>query len=91
EILLWNLFTGRLQWRQTRHVIRSCFGGVNGNLIVSGSEDGNVYIWDRERAVLLDVLTGHGNGSVNSVAWNPRNTQMFTSYSDDFTIRLWEP
>ena len=53
--------------------------------------DGNVYIWHRERAILLDVLTGHGSGSVNSVAWNPRNTQMFASCSDDFTIRLWEP
>ncbi|KAH9066423.1 WD40-repeat-containing domain protein [Lactarius vividus] len=93
EILLWDLFTGRLAskytgQRQTRHIIRSCFGGVDGNLVVSGSEDGNVYIWDRERAVLLDVLTGHGSGSVNSVAWNPRNTQMFASCSDDFTIRL---
>ena len=53
--------------------------------------DGNVYIWHRDRAILLDVLTGHGRGSVNSVAWNPRNTQMFASCSDDFTIRLWEP
>ena len=53
--------------------------------------DGNVYIWHRDRAILLDVLTGHGSGSVNSVAWNPRNTQMFASCSDDFTIRLWEP
>ena len=35
------------------------------------SSDGNVYIWDRDRAILLNVLTGHGSGSVNSVAWNP--------------------
>lgn len=55
------------------------------------SQDGNVYVWHRDRAILLDVLTGHGTGSVNSVAWNPRNTQMFASCSDDFTIRLWEP
>jgi WD repeat-containing protein 26 len=55
------------------------------------TQDGNVYVWHRDRAILLDVLTGHGNGSVNSVAWNPRNTQMFASCSDDFTIRLWEP
>ena len=53
--------------------------------------DGNVYIWHRDDGVLLDVLAGHGSGSVNSVAWNPRNTQMFASCSDDFTIRLWEP
>ena len=50
-----------------------------------------MYVWHRDRAILLDVLTGHGSGSVNSVAWNPRNTQMFASCSDDCTIRLWEP
>jgi WD40 repeat protein len=53
-------------------------------------EDGKVYVWHRDRGVLLDVLAGHGSGSVNSVAWNPRNAQMFASCSDDCTIRLWE-
>jgi WD40 repeat protein len=48
-------------------------------------------VWHRDRGILLDVLAGHGSGSVNSVAWNPRNTQMFASCSDDRTIRLWEP
>ncbi|KAI0006208.1 WD40-repeat-containing domain protein [Russula compacta] len=96
EIHLWDLLTRRLArkytgQRQGRHIIRSCFGGVDGNFVVSGSEDGNVYVWHRDRAILLDVLTGHGSGSVNPVAWNPRNMQMFTSCSDDCTIRLWEP
>ncbi|KAI9459486.1 WD40-repeat-containing domain protein [Lactarius psammicola] len=94
-IPLRDLFTGRVArkytgQRQCRHIVRSCFGGMDGNFVVSGSEDGNVYVWHRDRAIFLDVLTGHGSGSVNSVAWNPRNTQIFASCSDDFTIRLWE-
>lgn len=52
--------------------------------------DGNVYIWHRDTGSLLEILSGHGEGSVNSVAWNSRNERMFASCSDDNTIRIWE-
>lgn len=52
--------------------------------------DGNVYVWHRDTGTLLEVLSGHGEGSVNSVAWHPRNERMFASCSDDHTIRIWE-
>lgn len=47
-------------------------------------------MWHRDTGALLEVLAGHGKGSVNSVAWNPRNERMFASCSDDHTIRIWE-
>lgn len=96
EIQLWDLQdTPRLTrkfigHRQGKNVIRSCFGGVDEHFIVSGSENGKVYIWQRETGQLLESLTGHGPGSVNCVAWNPKDPCMFASCSDDHTIRIWE-
>ncbi|KAJ6502265.1 WD40 repeat-like protein [Mycena sanguinolenta] len=95
DIQLWDLNLGRLVrkytgQRQSKDIIRSCFGGLDSNFVVSGSEDSNVYVWNRDTGVLLEVLEGHGEGSVNSVAWNPRNERMFASCSDDHTIRIWE-
>lgn len=52
--------------------------------------DANVYVWNRDTGALLEILSGHGQGSVNTVAWNPRNERMFASCSDDNTIRIWE-
>jgi WD repeat-containing protein 26 len=111
---MWEISTGKTirkfsGHKHDKHVLHSCFGGIDEGFIASGSEgqfpfssvvlsshlnmfyvDGNVYIWHRDTATLLETLEGHGNGSVNSVVWNPRNQRMFASCSDDRTVRIWE-
>ncbi|KAK7203317.1 WD40-repeat-containing domain protein [Myxozyma melibiosi] len=93
EIHLWDIEKIQLVRKcvgqqQKDFIIRSCFGGVADNFLVSGSDDANVYIWRRQDGMLIDVLPGHSKG-VNSVAWNPVDQHMFASASDDNTIRIW--
>ncbi|KAL4558614.1 hypothetical protein LXL04_036815 [Taraxacum kok-saghyz] len=76
--------------RQCKYVIRSCFGGVDSAFIASGSENSQVYIWNRSSCDPIEVLSGHSM-TVNCVSWNPRRHQMLASASDDQTIRIWGP
>uniref|UniRef100_A0A5B7BKJ8 Putative WD repeat-containing protein 26 n=1 Tax=Davidia involucrata TaxID=16924 RepID=A0A5B7BKJ8_DAVIN len=76
--------------KQNKYVIRSCFGGLNSTFIASGSENSQVYIWNRRSSNPIEVLSGHSM-TVNCVSWNPGRPQMLASASDDQTIRIWGP
>ncbi|GAB2281871.1 hypothetical protein Dimus_016433 [Dionaea muscipula] len=75
---------------QKKYVIRSCFGGFKNAFIASGSENSEVYIWNRRCSQPIKILSGHSM-TVNCVSWNPKRHQMLASASDDQTIRIWGP
>ncbi|KAK4058921.1 hypothetical protein OIO90_000367 [Microbotryomycetes sp. JL221] len=95
EILYVDLRDGTIVRRfqghdQGQYVLQSCFGGALQNFVMSGSGDGQIFVWHRDTGRLLHQLSGHGSGSVNAVAWNKRHAEgMFASASDDRTIRIW--
>ena len=71
------------------------FGGVsgvafhlNGRLVVSGSKDKTIKIWDINTAKDVMTLTDHTN-EVNSVAISP-NGKFLASGSKDKTLKLWD-
>jgi WD40 repeat protein len=74
---------------QCRFVVRSCFGGAHEEFVFSGSEDAQVYIWQKHYGSLLHRLYGH-TAVVNSVCWanSPSGAWLITA-ADDHTIRVW--
>ncbi|ODV59061.1 glucose-induced degradation complex subunit GID7 [Ascoidea rubescens DSM 1968] len=93
SIQLWDWAKGILLKKfvgqqQENHIIRSCFGGINESLVLSGSEDGRIYIWNKKYSALILALKGH-NEVVNCVDFNPKVPWMFASASDDFTVKIW--
>ncbi|CBQ73248.1 conserved hypothetical protein [Sporisorium reilianum SRZ2] len=96
ELQMWDIgrqclvrrFNGH---RLSQHVIGCGFGGIDENFVVSGSEDAKIYIWHRASGRLIETLVGHDTGSVNAVAWHPKDSLTIASCGDDHTVRIWRP
>ncbi|KAJ3281957.1 hypothetical protein HDU79_010366, partial [Rhizoclosmatium sp. JEL0117] len=52
----------------SKNFVRAAFAGES--LVVGGSEDSMVHIWDTDKGTLLSRLSGHG-GIAYSASWNP--------------------
>ncbi|KAH8385754.1 hypothetical protein KR009_005905 [Drosophila setifemur] len=55
--------------------------------VASGAEDHHAYLWDRYYGISLAKFK-HSD-VVNSVAFNPSDSEMLVTTSDDFTIKIW--
>ena len=84
------------QWTAPRLVLRGHIRLVssvalspNGNLVISGSDDNTVRIWDVTSGEAIgQPLRGHDD-SVSSVAFSP-DGKLVASGSKDKTVRLWD-
>ncbi|GFE53760.1 WD G-beta repeat containing protein, putative [Babesia ovis] len=59
------------------------------DVIVSGSADGTVYLYDVKSGRIIDILRGHSE-NVNCVQVNPQGTLLATSGIDSH-IQIWRP
>jgi WD40 repeat protein len=72
----------------SKHFVRARFG-PDGRTVLSGSDDGKIYIWEALTGKLIDRIQAHGRG-VMDIVWCPHN-HMFASCGDDTTVMLWPP
>lgn len=90
EIHIWSMRDMEIRqkfkgFKQTKYVIRGCFGGHQQMLVLCGSEDHMVYIWERKSRELIAKLEGH-QGTVNTVACSEADGNLIASGSDDKTV-----
>jgi len=68
------------------------FYGEKSQYVVSGSDEGNVYIWNKETGQVINVLQGHSD-AVNTICPSNdplRHPMIATSGIDDYVV-LWSP
>lgn len=63
--------------------------GLDDEYVVSGSDDGNLFIWDRKTSQIVNILEGDGE-VVNVVQGHPFETMMAVS-GIDHTIKIFSP
>ena len=67
--------------------VRDVDWSSNGQMLVSGSDDETVRIWDEASGEQIAILEGH-TGAITSVSWSP-DERLLASGSSDGTVRLW--
>ncbi|TPX76023.1 hypothetical protein CcCBS67573_g02710 [Chytriomyces confervae] len=69
----------------SKNFVRAGFAGEA--LVIGGSEDSLVHVWDLDKGTLLSRLSGHG-GIAYSAVWNSSQS-LICSCSDDRTLKTW--
>ncbi|MBI4781798.1 MAG: protein kinase [Oscillatoriophycideae cyanobacterium NC_groundwater_1537_Pr4_S-0.65um_50_18] len=102
-IRLWRLDSGELlhtfggrslwpnPWSNTGHQdrISALTFSRNGRILISGSSDGSIKLWDLANLSLISTLPGHG-WEISAIALDPQG-YLLASGSGDGLIQLWEP
>ncbi|KAG9129285.1 hypothetical protein Leryth_015667 [Lithospermum erythrorhizon] len=57
--------------------------------ILSGSSDGNAYVWQVQKPNADPIVLKSHDGEVTAVDWCPSDIGKVATSSDDFTVRLW--
>ncbi|BFZ60031.1 WD repeat-containing protein 83 [Saitoella coloradoensis] len=73
--------------KNSEYRIQSCLG-KNEEFVVSGSEDGNVYVWDLLEGGAVSKVTCHDGKVVSGVSFHPKENQMLTCGTDG-TVTVW--
>ena len=71
----------------SKHFIRACFG-PDDRTVLTGSEDGKIFVYGATSGKVLEVFDGHVNGTYGITYCN--QTKQFVSCGEDNSILTWD-
>lgn len=93
KIILYNIAIAGLQavllHEHSRQVHKVTFNPHHGNLLLSGSQDGTVRLWDIRKAKCLQKYSGQADG-VRDVKWSPTDGFDFAFCTDSGDVQRWD-
>lgn len=88
-IYLWDKeFSKNRKYIGHTDIVKSVNFSSSGNMIISGSYDKSVRLWDKQSGIILKVFNGH-NDWVNAVLFSNEDNFIFSA-SKDSSVRIWE-
>ncbi|EMR09093.1 hypothetical protein PNEG_02438 [Pneumocystis murina B123] len=97
SIVLWDLTKpyghqiDRIITEHFRSVNRLAFNHLTGYWLLSGSQDGNIKLWDLRDRNGTSKYTMHGKAeSVRDIQFNPNSVSEFVAAFENGTIQLWD-
>ncbi|CAH8452700.1 unnamed protein product [Heterobilharzia americana] len=76
--------------RNMQTIVGASFFGPNSEYIVSGSDDGYFYLWDRESEGIVQWLHADTDGAVNVIEPHP-TLPVLASAGLDYDFKIWTP
>ncbi|KAH8146867.1 uncharacterized protein LAJ45_09241 [Morchella importuna] len=72
----------------TDYRVRSCFGDRD-KYAITGSEDGQIWVYDLLEGTVVDKMEGHSGKAVTSVTYNPAGKKQMLSGGADGNVFVW--
>ncbi|CAL8103437.1 unnamed protein product [Calicophoron daubneyi] len=76
--------------RNMQTIVSASFFGPNSEYVVSGSDDGFFYMWDRESEGIVQWIHADVDGAVNVIESHP-TLPVLTTAGLDFDFKVWSP
>jgi len=84
-------FTHRYQGHRNSATVKGVnFYGPDSQFVISGSDCGNIFLWDKQTEGIVKLMPGDDNGVVNVLEPHPSLPILATSGLDD-EVKLWMP